>query len=167
MFIIQNQATKTTLARGKCENGLYVLEQGHSALVAALHSKKLKASFKLWHLHLGHVPFSIIKLLDKLDHLCVTSVLPDPSPCSSCELAKSKRLSFTLNNKRASCVLDLIHCDLWGLAPITTADGYRYYVVFVDNFSRFSWLYPLRAKSDFYDILVYFTNSFAVNFLRQ
>lgn len=33
---------------------------------------------------------------------------------------------------------------------------FRYYVVFIDDFSRFTWLYPLRAKSDFYDVLVKF-----------
>lgn len=50
----------------------------------------------------------------------------------------------------------MVHCDLWGPAPITYVDGFRYYVAFVDDFSRFTWIYPLRAMSDFYDVLVKF-----------
>lgn len=58
-----------------------------------------------------------------------------------------------LNEKRVNVVLDIIHCDLWGPAPICSRDGYHYYV---NDFSRFTWLYPLKSKSDFYDALVRF-----------
>lgn len=119
------------------------MEHGNKALVATLRSKVSKASFKLWHSRLGHVNFSVIQLLNKLGQLSVTSLLPKPCICSSCQLAKSKRLSFALNEKRASAVLDLIHCDLWGPAPVTSVDGFHYYALFVDDFSCFSWLYPL------------------------
>lgn len=54
--------------------------------------------------------------------------------------------------------MDLVHCDLWGPAPVFSNDGYRYYVIFVDDYSRFTWLYPLHAKSDFYEVLVRFHN---------
>lgn len=101
-------------------------------------------------------PFSIISLLNKLGHLSATSLLPNPSVCSSCLLPKRKRSSFALNEKHATVVLDLIHRELWGCAPIITSDDYRYYVAFVNDFSRFSWIYPLHAKSNFFDTLVRF-----------
>ena len=107
-------------------------------------------------MRLGHVPFHVISLLNKLGHLSISLLLPDPSVCSPCHLAKSKRLPFAINEKRATFVLELIHCDFWGHAPIATSDGYKYYVPFVDDFSRFSWIYSLRAKSDFFDILLHF-----------
>lgn len=59
-------------------------------------------------------------------------------------------MPFEPNEKRALHVLDLIHCDLWGPSPITSVDGYRYYAVFVDDFSRFMWFYPLKTKSGFH-----------------
>lgn len=71
-------------------------------------------------------------------------------------MAKSKHLSFMLNEKRAAHVLDMIHCDLWGPSPITSSEGYRFYVVFIDDFSRFSWIYPLHAKSEFCDVFIRF-----------
>lgn len=156
LFEIQNRVTKQTLAKGRCERGLYVLDRVDSALVATVRSSSLKASFTLWYLRLGHVPFSVISALNKLGLLSVTSVLPNPKLCESCELAKSKRLPFILNEKRASSVLELIHCDLWGPSPVTSSEGYRFYAVFIDDYSRFSWIYPLRAKSEFYAIFVKF-----------
>lgn len=83
-FEIQNRTNKMVVARGRCDQGLYILERGHPALVAALRSQGLKASFNLWHLRLGHVPFSIISLLNKQGHLSVTSILPTPTLCGSC-----------------------------------------------------------------------------------
>lgn len=148
--------TKQILARGNRDQCLYILEHGHSALVSALHSKGLEASFDLWHIRLGHVPVSVISHLNKLGYLLISSLLPNPTLCSSCQMGKSKCLSFDLNEKCATSVLDMMHCDLWGPAPISTSDGFRYYVAFLDHFSRFSWIYPLRAKSDLYDVLVRF-----------
>ena len=77
--------------------------------------------------------FDIIFLLNKQGLLSVTSLLPNPTLCSPCQLAKSKRLPFELNNNRASFVLDIIHCDLWGPAPTVSPDGFLYYVIFVDD----------------------------------
>ena len=43
--------------------------------------------------------------------------------------------------------LELIHSDVWGPA-IASSGGYKYYVSFVDDYSRFSWIYLLKHKSD-------------------
>ena len=61
-------------------------------------------------------------------------------------------MPFDTNDQRSSHALDLIHCDLWGPSPVTSVASYRYYVSFVDDYSRFTWLYPLRSKSDFYGV---------------
>ncbi|KAJ0640006.1 putative RNA-directed DNA polymerase [Helianthus annuus] len=50
--------------------------------------------------------------------LSFTSVLPKPGLCSPCELSKSKRLPFIINDKRASLPLELVHCDLWVPLPL-------------------------------------------------
>ncbi|KAJ0701721.1 putative RNA-directed DNA polymerase [Helianthus annuus] len=157
-FHIQDRKTGEVLARGTCENGFYVLTQSHKSLVAALSASHLRASFNKWHSRLGHASFDTITNLNKLGHLFVTSLLPKPGLCNSCELSKAKHLPFVENDKRAQQVLDLIHCDLWGPAPIASTDGYLYYVIFVDDYSRFTWFYPLKAKSDFFNILTIFLN---------
>lgn len=97
---------------------------------------------------MGHVSFDIISFLAKLGRLSITLLLPKPHICSSCQLSKSKRLPFELNAKRSLHVLDLIPCDLWGPSPVQSTEGYRYYVIFVNDYSCFTWLYPLTTKSD-------------------
>ncbi|KAJ0781817.1 putative RNA-directed DNA polymerase [Helianthus annuus] len=152
-----DRKTKRVLAKGVCENGLYVLKDSPQALVATT-GVSTRASYELWHARLGHVSFDSISLLNKLGVLSVTSVLPKPNVCTPCQLSKSRRLSFEPNLKRASNPLDLIHCDLWGPAPVCSKDGYRYYVSFVDDYSRFTWLYPLKTKTGFYAVLPVFIN---------
>ena len=131
---------------------MYVLKHGHKVFLADLRSSKLRASYELWHSRLGHAAFYTISILSKLAHLSFSSLLPKPGICSSCQLSKSKHLSFDVNVKRSLHVLDLVHCDLWGPTPVSSTDGYRYYCIFIDDFSRFSWFYLLKRKSDFFEV---------------
>lgn len=112
-----------------------------------------KESFEIWHSRLGHVHFDVIIKLQKLGLLSVLALLPKPNVCTPCQLAKRHRLPFSNNDKRSSHPLDLVHCDLWGPSPVTTNENYRYYVIFIDDHSRFTWFYPLRLKSDFPNVL--------------
>jgi len=88
---------------------MHVLKSDPQTLFAA---SSLKASFELWHLRLVDVSFDIILTLNKRGCLSVTSILPIPTVCSSCAMAKSHKVSFDTNENRASHVLDMIHCDL-------------------------------------------------------
>ena len=75
-------------------------------------------------------------------------------------------MSFELNNKRSLHPLDLIHCDLWGPA-LVSSNGYLYYVVFVDDHSRFTRFYPLKAKTGFYAVLESFIKLVQTQFSRK
>lgn len=75
--------------------------------------------------------------------------------CSSCQLGKSKRQSFSSSTRISTHPLQLIHTDVW-TSPVPSVSGYKYYVIFIDDFSRFSWIYPLYAKSEVFDQFVKF-----------
>ena len=107
---------------------------------------------------MGHVNHYVISFLNRKCHLSLTSLLPSPSLCSTCQLVKSHRLSYSHNERRSSHVLDLIHCDLWGPSPIKSNSSFLYYVIFIDDYSRFTWLYPLKFKYHFFDIFLRFQN---------
>ena len=49
-------------------------------------------------------------------------------------------------NKRASAPFELVHYDVWGPCPILSPTGFRYFVTFVDDFSRVSWLYLMKSR---------------------
>ncbi|GFZ05551.1 hypothetical protein Acr_17g0011230 [Actinidia rufa] len=43
---------------------------------------------------------------------------------------------------------ELMHMDVWGPAPVASFQGFRYYLLIMDDFTRFVWLFPLHYKSD-------------------
>ena len=52
-------------------------------------------------------------------------------------------------------LLIFIHCDLW-TSPVLIMSGYKYCLVIVDDFSHYSWTFPLRAKSETFPTLLHF-----------
>ena len=44
-------------------------------------------------------------------------------------------------------ILDVVHSDVWGPAQTATFVGCRYYVTFIDDFSRYTWIFLMRQKS--------------------
>ena len=58
------------------------------------------------------------------------------------------KLPFEQSQFQSTQPLELVHSDVWGPAPVNSSNGYRYYLLFVDDFSRFSWLFLLKHKSE-------------------
>ena len=50
-------------------------------------------------------------------------------------------------NRRASSPFELVHFDVWGPCPIISKTGFRYFVTFVDDYSRMTWLYLMKNHS--------------------
>jgi hypothetical protein len=68
--------------------------------------------------------------------------------CTSCKLDKNKVLPFPHHPSCASKCFDIIHSDVWGIAPVVSHAHYKYFVTFIDDFSCFTWVYFLRAKAE-------------------
>jgi hypothetical protein len=63
-------------------------------------------------------------------------------------ITQSHKLPFSESSLKSSKPLELIYTDVWGPAPTRSLDDFSYYLVFVDHFSKYVWLYPLKNKSD-------------------
>ena len=87
--------------------------------------------------------------------------------CTGCLLAKSKRLPYKTSAEKVEAPFDKICCDVWGPAPLVSLDGFKYYVVFVDANAKFTWTYPMRLKSDFYDVFVSFEAMISRQFSKK
>jgi len=51
---------------------------------------------------------------------------------------------------RPTLILQLVYFDLFGMLPVTSLEGYLYYVVFMDDFSRKTWIYFLKKKDEIF-----------------
>jgi hypothetical protein len=47
--------------------------------------------------------------------------------------------------------LELVFSDVWGPAP-TSVGRFSYYVTFIDDFSKFSWIYLIKKKSEVFQV---------------
>ena len=71
--------------------------------------------------------------------------------CESCQFAKHHRLSSSPRvNKRASAPFELVHSDVWGPCPVMSKTGFKYFVTFVDDYSRVTWLYLMKSRSELF-----------------
>uniref|UniRef100_A0A2N9GP84 Integrase catalytic domain-containing protein n=1 Tax=Fagus sylvatica TaxID=28930 RepID=A0A2N9GP84_FAGSY len=76
--------------------------------------------------------------------------------CKHCLAGKMHQLPFPISNKISTAPFALVHADLWGPAPITSSTGFRFYLVLVDDFTKFTWTYLLKHKSDTYQVFTQF-----------
>ena len=47
--------------------------------------------------------------------------------------------------------LELIHSDVCGPMSSTSLSGFEYYITFIDDFSRKTWIYFLKAKGEVFE----------------
>jgi hypothetical protein len=66
------------------------------------------------------------------------------------------QLPFPVSNKNVKSPFELVHADLWGPAPVLSYTGFRFYLVLVDEFTKFTWVYLLKHKSDTFKIFTQF-----------
>ena len=45
-----------------------------------------------------------------------------------------------------------------GPAPLVSNNGFHYYIIFMDVFSRYLWIFPLAKKSDALNVFISFKN---------
>ncbi|KAL4570097.1 hypothetical protein LXL04_025748 [Taraxacum kok-saghyz] len=105
------------------------------------------SSLGSWHHKLGHPSIKVFKL--RLGHLGLSCNQNSfvSFHCNACSINKSHKLPFGSNSFQASKPLQLVYSDVWG--PVQQSnDGFTYYVTFVDYYSRYIWLYPMKRKSD-------------------
>lgn len=86
--------------------------------------------------------------LDTLSRLLKLNKKPDSFHCAVCHQANQKRLSFPSDNHISAACFDQIHIDVWGPFSVQTHEGYKYFLTIVDDHSRATWIYMLKAKSD-------------------
>ncbi|GJZ33693.1 ribonuclease H-like domain-containing protein [Tanacetum coccineum] len=109
-----------------------------------------------WHQRLGHPRGEVLRRLVSSNFISYNKEKP-PVLCHACQLGKHVRLPFVSSSTVISSCFDIIHSDVW-TSPIPSLSGFKYYVLFLDHYSQFVWVYPLVNKSDVMSKFVLFRN---------
>ncbi|MCO5558141.1 hypothetical protein L7F22_011718 [Adiantum nelumboides] len=148
-----NNASYPIKGVGTLENGLFVLNHYEKQIQACIAETKTQAmqDAELWHARFGHVGYGSLMTLQRLNMVHDLSLLemPPRHVCEGCVLGKMHRFAFSQDGSvRATRKLQLVHSDVCGPMRTPSVGNSLYFVTFIDDFSRFCWLYPLKAKSD-------------------
>lgn len=81
---------------------------------------------------------------------------PSNSICSSCQQGKKSRSTFKTKTYYSKRPLELLHTNHYGPMRITGLNGERYFILFIDEFSRIAWVALLKENSEaFYRFKVF------------
>ncbi|OUC41357.1 integrase core domain protein [Trichinella nativa] len=103
----------------------------------------------LWHRRLGHLSRGSMKLLQDGQATGIPSDAITKTDCVTCLKGKQCRLPFPKSaTKRSEEVLELVHSDICGPMQVASVGGARYFLSFIDDFSRKSFAYFLKHKNE-------------------
>jgi hypothetical protein len=106
----------------------------------------------LWHQRLGHIGEKGLRLLHGKGMVeGMSNCSLDFDFCEHCLYGKQNRVRFPSGATRAEGILHLVHSDVFGPVSVPSLGKSIYYVSFIDDFSRKTWIYFLRKKSEVFD----------------
>jgi hypothetical protein len=125
------------------ENLYRLLEQNEEALV---HDEV--NPIELWHRRYAHINYQALPFLKRMVEGILELQSTHEGICKGCALGKNIKKPFPRNNNRSKEILDLIHSEVCCLMPVKSLGGSLYYVIFIDDYSRKTWLYLLKTKDE-------------------
>ena len=75
-----------------------------------------------------------------------------------CYKSKKQRLSFPVSITSSSKPFQLLHLDTWGPYKEPTLDGAHYVFTIVDDFSRATWTFLMKTKTQAFILFVHLHN---------
>ena len=105
----------------------------------------------LWHCRLCHHHLAGVKKLLSGNLVMGFQLDSQANPdlvCEACKAGKMHANPFPISQSRASRPLQLIHSNMHGPVKVSTSQGYRFWITFIDDHSRFKAVYLLKRKSE-------------------
>ncbi|RVW42526.1 Retrovirus-related Pol polyprotein from transposon TNT 1-94 [Vitis vinifera] len=151
---LQDRSTGKTIGIGRESQGLYHLTSDSSPAVCISTDAPL-----LIHNRLGHP--SLSKFQKMVPRFSTLSSLP----CESCQLGKHTRVSFPKRlNNRAQSPFELVHTDVWGPCRTASTLGFQYFITFIDDYSRCTWLFLMKNRAELFSIFQKFYTEIQTQF---
>jgi hypothetical protein len=113
----------------------------------------------LWHHKYVCLNYNVLMFLQRKTMVEGFPVVKnDHFPHEACALGKKHREEFPINTekrkhtkKRQTYLLELIHTNVCGPMQNRSLGGASYFLIFVDDRSRYTWVYSIRRKNDVFE----------------
>ena len=139
---LQDWSTWKTIGIGHESQGLFHLSSPFCSTVCTSTEAPL-----LHHSRLDYKSLSKFRKL--VPHFSSLSSLE----CESCQLGKHTRVFFLKSlDPRTRSYFELVHTDVWGSSRSTSTLGFRYFVTFIDDYSRCTWLFLMKTRAGLFSI---------------
>ncbi|CAI7905026.1 unnamed protein product [Closterium sp. NIES-53] len=131
-----------------------------SQLTASCSCRVLSHQNLHWHHRLGHP--SLPRFRSMHSHLLVSGLpkslpslphSPTP-PCLACVEGRQRAAPHSSEFPPTTAPLQTLHMDVWGLAPVGGMDQKRYFLLVLDDYTRYTTVFPLRRKADVSGVLI-------------
>src|SRR3954471_17603256 len=143
-------------------NGLFLLNlKSNETHIHNIEAKRCKVDSDnptyLWHCRLGHIGVKCMKKLHS-DGLLESLDFESFDTCEPCLMGKMIKTPFSGIMERATDLLEIIHTDVCGPMSISIRGGYRYFLTFTNDLSRYGYIYLMKHKSETFEKFKEFQN---------
>ena len=139
--VLQDRKTGRRIGGGREAGGLYILEPEIIAAATTVQNKAVDDAYRL-HCRLGHPSADVLRQFPFVSSSGLQF------NCETCQLGKHHRESFSPRVlSHASHPFELIHSDVWGPSR-ESSFGFRYFVTFIDDCTRTTWLYLIKDRTE-------------------
>ena len=105
-------------------------------------------SSELWHRRLSHIDYKAFPYVTKVVTWLPYLNIDHEGNCKGCARGKNIKNPFPKSETKTKGTLELIHSNVCRPIPSISLSGYEYYVTFIDDYSRKTWIYFLKNKSE-------------------
>ena len=140
---------KIVMKGKKDETGLFAVVEKNEEFEEVNYTNVSK--IQQWHEKLGHLSLNQIKKLHQMNNLegLKDEDFKEKIDCDVCKRGKKIRKKFDKKNeKRTKERGEIIHSDVCGPITPKTHGGNKYYVSFIDDYTRMSWVFMMKKKSE-------------------
>lgn len=142
------------------EHGLYRINGYVEEQNACVNTSERMTEKEKLHEILGHVNFGY------LDTMCKNGFVEGMPKklenvqlrCGTCIQNKMQNLPFGNNRSKAQETLELSHTDLNGIHNNTGYDGSKWFLTFIDDYSKCGLIYTIKSKTKVYNCFLDYIN---------
>ena len=168
--IVQDPRMGQELWTGPRVGRMFPVDNLHLPLVALVSVAVVAAvssvpSLALWHARLGHASSSWVQQLAFRGLL--GSVSTENFDCVSFQLGKQPTLPFNTSESISTDIFDLIHSYVWRPSFVSSIGGSQYFVVFVDDYSCYSWIFNMKYRFELLQVYSNFAKMVETQFSKR